>query len=196
MNQLLHRAKGLYIDRQRIALASMLIVFSFSLYLFYSLEIFSPFAQPPEEFPIGSVSGVQTVFALNTIGLAIVCILMAIGYYLWSWAFLPSPASIYTMSVLQGIFGTKSKIKRRIGKRFRITIDENKFIDVLCKIKDRNSNEWFTYRLLSSSTENKESKNIALRHGMTIHNNKFATWVSSNELHHRLILLAKALSLV
>jgi hypothetical protein len=196
MDQLLRRAKGLYIDRQRIALASMMIIFSISIILFYYLKIFSSFAQPPLEFPIEGVSGFQTVFILNTIGLVVVCILMALGYFFWSWAFLPSPATIYTMGILQGLFGPNAKIKRRIGKRFRISIDENKHIDVLCKIKDRNSDEWFMYHFLSSSVKGEDLKNIALRHGMTVQNNRFSTWVSSDELHHRLILLVKALSFI
>ena len=81
MNQMLNRAKGLYIDRQRIALASMIIIFSISLYLFYGLEILCSIILPPERFPNGIVLGVEVVFALNTIALAIVCCLLVIGYY-------------------------------------------------------------------------------------------------------------------
>jgi hypothetical protein len=195
MDHLLNRAKGLYIDRQRIALAAMMIVFSISLYLIYSLEVLIPFVQVPKEIQPGSTAAGGFVLALNTIGLTIACILMAIAYFFWSWAFLPSPATIYTVGVLQGIFGSNVKIKSRIGKRFRISIDKNTFIDVLCKIKEHKSDEWFIYRLSTSSLEGKNLKNIALRHGMTFKNDRFTTWVSSNELHHRTILLVKALNL-
>lgn len=196
MDHLLTRARGLYIDRQRIALAAMMIVFSISVYLFYSLEILSSFVDPPLGLPVGSVSYYGAVIALNAVGLAFAILLMAIAYAFWSWAFLPNPALIYTMGVLQGIFGAKTKIQRRIGKRFRVLIDNNTFIDILCKIKERKSGEWFIYHLISSSLEGENLKNIALRHGMSVHQNRFSTWVSSNELHHRMILLVKALNSV
>ena len=196
MDHLLKRAKGLYIDRQRIAFAAMMIAFSTSLFLFYGLDMLSIFSQPPTGFPIGDVSGYEAVLALNAFGLAITCLLMVLAFLFWSWAFLPSPALIYTMGILQGIFGPKTKIQRRIGKRFRILLDEKTFIDIQCKIKERQSNEWFIYRLSTSSLEGKNLRDIALRHGMSVRKSRFTTWVSSNELHHRLILLVKAVSLV
>jgi hypothetical protein len=195
MEYLLNRARGLYLDRQRIALAAMMIVFSIVIFLFYGLEILSPFVQVPEGYPSGPASGIDAVIHINTIGLAITLILMTLAYTFWSWAFLPSPAVIYTIGVLKGIFGSKVNIKRRIGKRFRISIDENTFIDILCKIKERGSDEWFIYRLSSSSLESENLKNIALRHGMTLRQDRFLTWVSSDELHHRLILLVKAITI-
>ena len=196
MDYLLKRAKGLYIDRQRIALAAIMIAFSVSLFLFYNLGILSSFSQPPPGSPIGSVSGYDAVIALNAFGLTIACILMVLAFLFWTWAFLPSPASIYTMGILHGIFGSKVKIQRRIGKRFRILLDERSYIDILCKIKERQSDEWFIYQLTSSSLEGKNLREIALRHGMSVRKNRFTTWVSSNELHHRLILFTKALNMV
>jgi hypothetical protein len=121
---------------------------------------------------------------------------MVIAYSLWAWAFLPTPAVVYTMGVLRGILGPNAKIKQIIGKRFRVFLDNDVHMDIKCSIKEQSSGDWFVYRLSSSPLSGENLENVALRHGMRLAKDRFMTWVGFDELHHRMILLTKAISTV
>ncbi|MFX1416280.1 MAG: hypothetical protein ACFFC0_05685, partial [Promethearchaeota archaeon] len=113
----------------------------------------------------------------------------------WSWAFLPSPAVMYTMGVLRGIFGSRVEIKHSIGRRFRVFLDSGLHIDITCKIKDLDTGEWFLYRVASSPIEADNLANVALRNGMSVSKGRFVSWVSNDEFHLRILLMAKAMSM-
>ena len=65
--------------------------------------------------------------------------------------------------------------------------------DVICKTKDSAADEWFSYRLITNPLEGKDLRDIALRHGFALQNNRFVATVSSEELHQRTFLLTKAI---
>ncbi|MHA2179144.1 MAG: hypothetical protein ACXAAK_12425, partial [Candidatus Thorarchaeota archaeon] len=111
----------------------------------------------------------------------------------WSWAFLPGPASLYTLSILRGILGSKAVVKQAIGKRFRVTLENGMSFGVSCQIKEKGTEDWFSYRLVSSVIQHSDLRNIALRHGFSTRENKIVASVSNDELHHRTLLLTKAL---
>lgn len=196
MDQLLNRAKALYRDREKIAFSTLLIVFTVTVWVLYSPGIFPLFVEPPDWIPWGWTEGLEVVVSINTFVFIGAIALMVIAYSLWAWAFLPNPAVIYTMGVLQGILGPNVKIKQTIGKRFRVLLDNNMHMDIKCRIKEQGSGDWFVYRLSSSPLKGENLENIALRHGMRLAKDRFMTWVGCDELHHRTILLAKAMSIV
>ena len=133
------------------------------------------------------------VAAFNTVGLLIAVALMIVSFRFWSWAFLPGPASLFTLSVLRGILGPDAIIKQNIGKRFKITLDNSLSFTISCYIQEKETDDWFTYRLASSELQNGDLRNVALRHGFSLKDSRFVANVSNDELHHRTLLLAKAM---
>ncbi|MBD3404599.1 MAG: hypothetical protein GF411_00510 [Candidatus Lokiarchaeota archaeon] len=196
MNRLLCHAKALYRDRQKIAVAALVVVFFATIYLLYSPGIYSFAQEPPSWFPDGWTQGIEVVYSFNSVGFFLAFALMVFVYGFWSWAFLPAPAVAYTVKTLKGIFGQSTEIKQKIGKRFRINLDSDKYVDVKCRVQEQSSGEWFVYHLRSSPLNPATLEDVALRHGMTIRNNRFTTWISSDELHHRVMLMVKAMSAV
>ncbi len=195
MDHLLENAKSLYRERQKIALATLLVVFSAALYIFYSPDIYEIESLPQEWFPPGWSQGFEVVYSFNTIGFIVAFALMIFGYAFWTWAFLPTPAANYTDAVLNGVFGPYAKISHSIGKRFKVEIGEGKEINITCRIKEQGSDEWFVYRLESPYLHHPDLKNIALRHGMSEKDGKLVTWISNDELHGRSVLMARAVSI-
>jgi len=190
---LLKQARALYKDRLRIALSTMLIVFTATFYLFFNQAI--NWNGDPGQFqnPRGSTQGIEVASTFNTIGFLISIILMVLFFRFWSWAFLPGPASTYTLGVLAGILGPNASIRQIIGKRFRVTLENGMQFDVICKTKDRAAEEWFNYRLITDTLVGEGLREIALRHGFTLQDNRFVATVSSDELHQRTFLLTKAM---
>ncbi len=190
-NQFLQEAKALYKDRIRIVLSALIIVFSITFFLYYTSGIagLGPITIPDE----GWTRGFQVVASFNNVGLLFAIGLLALVFRFWSWAFLPGPASFYTLSVLRGILGSKASVKQTIGKRFKITLENGMTFGVKCQIKEKGTDDWFSYRLVSSVLQHSNLKDIALRHGFVEIDNKFVASVSHDELHHRTLLLAKAM---
>ena len=195
MDRLLMQAKGLYADRQKIALAALLIVFSITLFLFYSPGIYGFGVEPPSWFPDGWSQGLEVVVSFNTVAFFLAFSLMVFAYGFWSWAFLPSPATNYTLGVLRGIFGSDVNIKQRIGKQFKVLLSDEKFIDITCRIRGSGNGDWFIYHLVSSPMGNGALKNVALRHGFSLKKGRISSWISNEELHSRTLLLVKAMTL-
>jgi len=193
---LLKQARALYKDRLRIALAALIVVFFITFYIFYSPGIISLGATPPDGIPFGGwTQGFAVVASVNTVGFFSAIALMALIFRFWSWGFLPGPASTYTLAVLKGIFNSKVTVKHSFGKRFKVTFENGLQFDVNCSIKEKNTGEWFVYRLISTQLQCSQLRNIALRHGFGVKNDRIVGSVSNDELHHRTILLTKAMML-
>jgi hypothetical protein len=190
-NELLLEAKALYKDRIRIALSAFIIVFAITFFVYYTSGIAGLGATPPSE--TGWTQGLQVVTAFNTVGLLIAVALMVVAFRFWSWAFLPGPASLFTLSVLRGILGPGASIKQSIGKQFRIILDNGISFSISCYIQEKRTDDWFSYRLVSSDLRNGDLRNVALRHGFSLKGSRFVANVSNDELHHRTLLLAKAM---
>jgi hypothetical protein len=194
MDRLLEQARALYLDRRRIALAAMIVIFSVTFYLFYSPGIYAIPSEPPA-LPPGWVQGFRIVYSFNTVGFFLASSIMVFVYAFWCWAFLPIPAVNYTIAVLRGVFGPGARISQLIGKRFKVLLTQTKWMDLTCQIKEHGSGMWFVYTLTSSPMSSRNLSDIAMRHGMSVLNNRLNAWVSSDELHQRSILMARAMSL-
>ncbi len=190
-NQLLLEAKALYKDRIRIALSAFIIVFSITFYIYYTTGIAGLGIIDNQEN--GIIRGLLVVAAFNNVGLIVAVVLMVLAFRFWSWAFLPGPASLFTMSVLRGILGPKTIIKQSIGKRFDVTLENGSTFKINCYIQEKGTDDWFSYRLISSKLRNGNLRNVALRHGFAIKDNRFMASISNDELHHRTLLMAKAM---
>jgi hypothetical protein len=190
-NELLLEAKALYKDRIRIALSAFIIIFSITFFFYYTTGI----AGLGETTLSGNgiTQGFQVVAAFNNVGLIIAVALMVIAFRFWSWAFLPGPASLFTMSVLKGILGPFAIIQQGIGKRFKVTLDNGLSFSLSCSIQEKGTDDWFSYRLMSNKLQNGNLRDVALRHGFSLKGNRFVASVSNDELHHRTLLLAKAM---
>ncbi|MFW9976117.1 MAG: hypothetical protein ACFFDQ_12675 [Candidatus Thorarchaeota archaeon] len=190
-NELLLEARALYKDRIRIALSAFIIVFSITFFVYYTTGIagLGTITTPPE----GVAQGLLVVAAFNNVGLIIAVVLMVLAFRFWSWAFLPGPASLFTMSVLRGILGPKTIIKQSIGKRFEVTLETGLSFKINCYIQEKGTDDWFSYRLISEKLRNENLRNIALRHGFAVKDNRFQASISNDELHHRTLLMAKAI---
>ncbi|MFX1606514.1 MAG: hypothetical protein ACFFDD_11485 [Promethearchaeota archaeon] len=188
-NNLLLEAKALYKDRTRIVLSALIILFSLTFYLYYT----SGLAGLETISNNGIIQGIQVVAAFNNVGLLLAIALMVIVYQFWLWAFLPGPASLFTKSILRGILGSKVDITQTIGKKFYVTLEGGLSFCVSCSIHDKNADDWFSYRLISDEMKKGNLRNIALRHGFSLKDNRFVANVSNDELHHRTFLLAKAM---
>jgi len=193
-NELLLEAKALYRDRIRIALSAFIIVFSITFFVYYTTGI-AGLGTIPQSTSSGITRGLEVVAAFNNVGLAIGIVLMIGAFHFWSWAFLPGPASLFTLSVLRGILGPGATIKQTIGKRFKIALGSGASFNISCSIQEKGTDDWFSYRLVSSDLQNGNLRNVALRHGFTLKGSRFVANVSNDELHHRTILLAKAMSI-
>jgi hypothetical protein len=194
MDCLLKHAQDLYISRQRAIIVTLTIIFTIVCYSFYSIGIHGFGATPPEWFPAGWIGIFEIVASLNTVAFFLSFSLIVFAYGLWSWAFFPSPAVFYTKATFQGLFGQNVKIKQSIGKRFRIFLESGSHIDVRCRIKEASSGDWFVYRFTSCPLTGNNLYSIALRHGMSSRNGRFTTWIGHDELHHRALLMAKAMA--
>lgn len=194
-DMLLKQARALYKDRLRIALAAFIVVFSITFYLFYNPEIISFGAVPPVGWNQGWTQGFAVVASVNTIGFCLSVALIVLIFRFWSWAFLPGPALTYTLAILKGILGTKTTIRHTYGKKIKVTLENGLQFDVNCRIKEKGTDEWFVYRLVSTQLHCEQLRNIALRHGFGVKNNRLVANISNNELHHRTFLLTKALML-
>ncbi|MHA1927927.1 MAG: hypothetical protein ACTSV2_05010 [Candidatus Thorarchaeota archaeon] len=195
-DMLLKQARALYKDRLRIALAAFIVVFSIIFYLFYNPEIISLGAIPPDGvFQGGWTQGFAVVASVNTIGFCLSIALVLLIFRFWSWAFLPGPALTYTLAILRGILGTKTTIRHSFGKTIRVTLENGLQFDINCRIKEKGTEEWFVYRLVSSQLQCEQLRNIALRHGFGVKNGRLVANISNNELHHRTFLLTKAMML-
>ncbi len=193
MDRLLEHAKALFIDRQRIALSALIISVATTFYVFYSPGIIGLMPAPPEWFPDGASLGFEVIASFNTIGFFLAFSIMVFFYALWQWAFLPAPAYDYTMMILRGILGPKAKISYSFGKRFRIILPDGTQFFITCRIKEPGSDEWFSYRLISTPIANPKLQNIALHHGISVKEDRLTTWISNDELHSMMILFLKAL---
>jgi signal transduction histidine kinase len=194
---LLKQAMALYKDRLRIVLAAFIFIFAITFYLFYSPEIISLGAVPPAIIDSGGwTQGFAVVASVNTIGFFLAIALMALIFKFWSWAFLPGPASTFTLAVLRGILGSQTTIKHSMGKRFRVTLENGLQFDVNCKIKEKDTGDWFAYRLVSTKFQSDELRNIALRHGFGVKDNRLVANISNDELHLRTFLLTKAMMMI
>lgn len=195
-DMLLKQARALYKDRLRIALAAFIVVLSITFYLFYNPEIVSIGVIPPEGVvPIGWTQGFAVFASVNTIGFCFSVALIVLIFKFWSWAFLPGPALTYTLAILRGILGTKTTIRHSFGKTIKVTLENGLQFDVNCRIKDKGTDEWFVYRLVSTQLQCDQLRNIALRHGFGVKNNRLVANISNNELHHRSFLMTKAMML-
>ena len=190
-DELLKQARALYKDRLRIALSAMLIVFTTTCYVFYNPALYGVYV--PSGSPGGSTQGFEAVVSFNTIGFAISVILMVLVFRFWSWAFLPGPAAIFTLGVLEGILGPKVTIEQVIGKRFKVTLETGMQFEVSCRTRNRGTDEWFNYRLVTSPLQGNGLREIALRHGLALRDDRFVATVSSDELHQRTFLLTRAM---
>jgi hypothetical protein len=193
MDKLLQEAKALYKDRIRIVLSALIIVFSITFFLYYTSGL-AGLGPSGNEDP-GLTSGFQVMASFNNVGLIVAVGLLVVVYKFWSWAFLPGPATLYTLSVLRGILGSKAVVKQTIGKRFKVSLENGMTFGVSCQIKIEGTEEWFSYRLVSAEIENSDLRNIALRHGFSTSENRIVGHVSNDELHHRTLLLAKAMTI-
>lgn len=193
-NDLLLEAKALYRDRIRIALSAIIIVFSITFFVYYTTGI-AGLGTTPLPAPGTWTRGFQVVAAFNNIGMLIAVALMLVVFQFWSWAFLPGPASLFTLSILRGILGPEAVIKQTIGKRFKISLDNGIAFKISCAIQEKGTDDWFSYRLVSSELQNGNLRNVALRHGFALKGSRFVANVSNDELHHRTILLAKAMTI-
>jgi hypothetical protein len=189
-DELLLEAKALYKDRIRIALSAFIIVFSITFFVYYTSGIAGLGTIPPSN---GWTQGLQVVAAFNNVGLVLAVALMVVAFRFWSWAFLPGPASLFTTSILRGILGPQVTIKQIIGKRFKVSLENGLSFSINCYVQEKGTDDWFSYRLVSSELENENLRNIALRHGFSLKGSRFVANVSNDELHHRTILLAKAM---
>lgn len=192
-NDLLKQARTLYKDRLRISMSAFTIVVFFAFSFFFYPVYLGP--APSGEIPSGWTQGLSVVASWNSIGFLISVLMMVLIYRIWGWAFLPGPALTYTYSILQGILGNKTAINHIIGKRFKVTLENGLNFEVSCRIKDKPSGEWFLYRLVSSEFQNQNMREIALRHGFGVKNGRFVASVSNDELHHRTLLLTKAMTI-
>ena len=190
-DDLLKQARALYKDRLRIALSAMLIVFTTTCYVFYNLALGG--ADVPNGPAGGSTQGFQAAVSFNTIGFTVSILLMALVFRFWSWAFLPGPAAIFTLGVLEGILGPKVTIEQVIGKRFKVTLENGMQFEVSCRTRDRGADEWFSYRLITSPLQGSGLREVALRHGFALKDDRFVATVSSDELHQRTLLLTRAM---
>jgi hypothetical protein len=194
MDCLLKHAQNLYISRHRAIIVTLTIIFTIMFYSFYSIGLHGFGATPPEWFPAGWIEIFEIVASLNTVAFFLSFSLIVFAYGLWSWLFFPSPAVSYTKDTFRGLFGQDVKIKQRIGKRFRVFLESGSHIDVRCRIKEASSGDWFVYRFTSCSLTGNNLYSIALRHGMSSKNGRFTTWIGHDELHHRALLMAKAMA--
>ena len=190
-NNLLLEAKALYRDRIRIVLSALIIVFSITFYLYYTSGIAGLGTIAP--ISDGILRGFQVVAAFNNFGLFLAIALMIVAFRFWSWAFLPGPASLFTKSVLRGILGSEAIIRQTIGKHFKVTLDNGLTFSISCRIQEKGTDDWFSYRLRSAELQNGDLRNIALRHGFSFKENRFVASVSNDELHYRTLLLTKAM---
>ncbi len=195
LDTLLIRAKSLYRDRQRIALATLMIVFALTFYAFYVPGIYSISDTMPDWFSGGWALSYELVYSFNTVGFFLAFALMVFAYGFWSWAFLPSPATAYTLSVLKGVFGANVTIRQSIGKRFHLIMETGAEVNIKCRIKQQGTDDWFVYRLQSMEMSSPNLESIALRHGFSVNERKIVSWVSHDELHSRSLLLLKAIQL-
>ena len=140
-NELLLEAKALYKDRIRISLSAFIIIFSITFFFYYTTGI----AGLGETTLSGNgiTQGFQVVAAFNNVGLIIAVALMVIAFRFWSWAFLPGPASLFTMSVLKGILGPYAIIQQGIGKRFKVTLNNGLSFSLSCSIQEKGTDDWF-----------------------------------------------------
>ena len=191
-NELLLEAKALYKDRIRIALSAFIIVFSITFFVYYTSGLAG---LGTTSGGTGWTQGLQVVAAFNNVGLILAVALMVLAFRFWSWAFLPGPASLFTTSVLRGILGPSVVIKQSIGKRFKVILDNDLFFNVSCYVQEKGTDDWFSYRLVSSELQNGNLRDVALRHGFALKGNRFVASVSNDELHHRTLLLTKAMSI-
>ena len=194
-DMLLKQARALYKDRLRIALAALIVVFSITFYLFYNPEIVSIGAIPPDGWNQGWTQGFAVVASVNTIGFCLSVALIVLIFRFWTWAFLPGPALTYTLAILKGILGSKTTIRHTFGKKIKVTLESGLQFDVNCRIKEKGTDEWFVYRLVSSQLQCEQLRNIALRHGFGVKNDRLVANISNNELHHRTFLMTKAMML-
>jgi hypothetical protein len=192
----LKHARALYRDRLRIVQSAFLIASTATFYFFFSPAITGIGAFPSDDFNHGITQGLAVVVSFNTVGFLVSLFLMASVFRFWSWAFLPGPASSFTLAVLEGILGPKATIMQTIGKRFKVTLENGMQFDVICKTKERGTDDWFNYRLITSPLTGENLRNIALRHGLALKENRFVTTVSSEELHQRTFLLTKAMMMI
>jgi len=194
MDCLLKDAQGLYISRQRITIATLMIIFTVVLHSFYSSGIYGFGATFPEGVPASWKEIFDVVVSLNTVAFFLAFSLIVFAYGLWSWAFFPSPAVSYTVAALRGLFGQNVRIKHSIGKRFRVFLESGRHIDVRCRIKKASSEDWLGYRFTSCPLTGNNLHSVALRHGMSSKDGRFTTWIEHDELHHRALLMAKAIA--
>jgi hypothetical protein len=194
MDRLLEHARALYLDRRRIALAAMVVIFSVTFYLFYSPGIYSIPSEPPV-LPPGWVQGFRIVYSFNTVGFFLAISIIVFVYTFWCWAFLPIPAANYTLAVLRGVFGPSPRISQRIGGRFKVSITQKMWMELACRVKEQGSGMWFVYKMTSSPISTPHVGDIAVRHGMSASNGRFNAWVNSGELHQRTILMVRAMLL-
>ena len=192
-NELLLEAKALYKDRIRIALSAFIMIFSITFFVYYTTGI-AGLGTTPRGEP-GITQGLPVVAAFNNVGLLVAVALMVLTFRFWSWAFLPGPASLFTMSILKGILGPYATIKQSIGKRFKVTLDNGLSFSLSCSIQEKGTDNWFSYRLMSNKLQNGNLRDVALRHGFSLKGNRFVASVSNDELHLRTILLAEAMAI-
>lgn len=196
MDCLLKHARGLYINMQRITIVSLMVIFIVAFYSLYSIGIYELGATPPEWFPAGLMEIFDVVVSLNTVAFFLAFSLIVFAYGLWSWAFFPSSAVSYTQAAFRGLFGQNVRIKQSIGKRFRVFLESGKHIDVRCRVQEVRSGDWFVYRFTSCPLTGNSLHSVAMRHGMSSRKGRFTTTIGHDELHHRGLLMAKAMASV
>ena len=194
MDCLLKDAQGVYMSRQKITVAMLMIIFTVVLYGLYSPGIYGFGAKPPEWFPADWTEIFDVVASLNTVAFFLAFSFIIFAYGLWSWTYFPSPAVSYTVTSLKGLFGQNVRIKQSIGKRFRIFLESGRHIDVRCRINKASSEDWLVYRFTSCPLTGNNLHNVAMRHGMSSKDGRFSTWIGHDELHHRALLMAKAMA--
>ena len=194
MDCLLKHARGLYINMQRITITSLMVIFIVAFYSLYSIGIYGIGATPPDWFPAAWMEIFDIVASLNTVAFFLAFSLIVFAYGLWSWAFFPSPAVSYTQASLRGLFGQNVRVKQNIGKRFRVFLEGGKHIDIRCRIREASSGDWFVYRFTSCPLTGNSLHSVALRHGMSSRKGRFTTTIGHDELHHRGLLMAKAMA--
>ncbi len=187
------QAQALYRDRMRLANAALLFVIGGMFYMAYGSTVQPLITVPSFVSSDGWVQSIQYIYSYNTLAFVFVVLVMVLLHTYWTWAFLPSPATLFILNVLRGIFGGSINIARHIGGRFRVWFTRDAYLDIFCHVHDHRSDGWFTFLLRSSPVTGKDVEEVALRHGLSYSHKRLTTHATNEELYGRTLLLARAM---
>ncbi len=142
----------------------------------------------------GTSKFIISIFMYRNYILVLAGAIIAIGFSVWVYNFIPQPIDEFVVSTALGQVNPRYQFNRKFGRKYEIIMNGNGTkIEIFCRNQEIESGEWFVFKITSSTLSASNLEEIALRNGLSVHDGRITGWCSKDELPLKLLLMQRAI---